>query len=270
MKNKENNKALIMELLISSSNLKNEAGKIMITGRIKILPTLFLLVISTYTFPQEKITEYEKRITITTGLYDYLPDKLNSGNFNIGAEINLKGRKSLAVNLGYIESYGPQSGWFIISTKSNKGIKIQIEGRHYLNKHELIEPLILLFWPMIFQYNSRESSHTGYYIAVSTLYQLTLTEREKNVNNYTVVRNIIGIYPKFGYKAIKKFGFVIDISFGLGIRYIESHSHGKTGKNSDQELPFIFVFLPNKLFDSGSGLFPGFLYTLKIGWSFKK
>lgn len=242
----------------------------MITGRIKILPTLILSVISIFTFPQDIIREYEKRISITTGLYGYIPDKLNSGNFNIGAEINLKGRKSLAVNLGYIESYGPQSGWFVICTKSNKGIKIQLEGRHYINKHKLIEPLILLFWPMIFQYNSRENSHTGYYIAVSTLYQLTLTEREKNVNNYTVVRNIIGIYPKFGYNAIKKFGFVIDISFGLGIQYIESHSRGKTEKNSDKEFPFILDFFGNKLFDSGSGIFPGFLYTLKIGWSFKK
>jgi hypothetical protein len=257
----------------------------MITGRIKILFTLILLVSSTFTFPQDIITEYEKKISITTGLFDYFPDKLNSGNFNIGAEINLKGRKSFAANFGYIRSYGSSGGWFQIPAIGNKGIKIQLEGRHYLDKHKILEPLILLFWPMIFQFNSQENSHTGYYIAASTFYQRTLTERDETVvdyisdtpypnsvhyrvNNFTVERNIIGIHIKFGYKAIKKCGFVVDFSFGPGIQYIESQSYGKAGVNNDREFQFNPDFLANKLFDSGSGIFPGFIYTLKIGWSF--
>ena len=256
------------------------------TGRIKILATLILIVISSFAFPQDIITEYEKSITITTTLFDYIPDKLNSGNFNIGAEINLKDRKSLAVNFGYIKSYGSSGGWFRIPAKSNRGFNLQIEGKHYLNKHKISEPLILLFWPMIFQFKSQENTHTGYYIAASTLYQWTLTERDEtvidyisgtpypnsvhyNVNNFTVERNIINIYVKLGYNAIKKYGFVVDFSIGPGIQYIESHSYSKAGVNTVQEFQFNPDFLTNKLFDTGSGIFPGFIYTLKIGWCLK-
>ena len=138
---------------------------------------------------------------------------------------------------------------------------------------------------MIFQFKSLENSHTGYYIAASTFYQRTLTERDETVvdyisdtpypnsvhyrvNNFTVERNIIGIHIKFGYKAIKKCGFIVDFSFGPGIQYVESQSHGKTGINNDREFQFNPDFIANKLFDSGSGIFPGFIYTLKIGWSF--
>ena len=55
-----------------------------------------------------------------TSLFEYIPDKLNSGNFNIGAEINLNGRKSLVANFGYINSYGSSGGWFQIPTKGKE------------------------------------------------------------------------------------------------------------------------------------------------------
>ncbi len=262
----------------------------MTNRRLKILMIIILMFFAAKIKSQDIDTVISKKIIINTSPLAYFPDILGSGNFNIGAEIYLKNRTSLDINLGYIASYGPTSGdWYGISTVDNNGFKINMESKKYLNKHKIIEPVILLIWPMIFQLNSLELQNSGYYFSIHTFYQWTQTKSDERVvdyitdtphpnstyykvNYYTVNRNKTGINIKFGYQAIKKCGFTLDQAIGLGIQYISSYSNNKLGNGSTKEmLCFPFWFIPvYRTFESGSGFFPSFVYTIKIGWSFYK
>ena len=153
--------------------------------QLSILPTIFLMTISFSIYSQTSDTLKAKRVIITTSLTDYLPTiKLNTGNFNIGSEIYLKDRKSIYANFGLIKSYGQPRGLLSISSLSTQGMKIQIEGRQYLNLHKIFEPAILLFWPHIFQYKSQTLPNTGYYVAIHSSYQWTATKRQETVVDY--------------------------------------------------------------------------------------
>jgi len=148
------------------------------TRQLKLLTIFILTTLSSLTYAQTTNSLKVKRVIITTSLLEYFPTfKLNTGNFNIGTEIYLKNRKSFYANIGLIKSYGPSGGLFGISSLSTPGLKVQVEGRHYLNRHKIFEPAILLFWPHIFQYKSQKLQNTGYYAAVHSFYQFTATDR---------------------------------------------------------------------------------------------
>ena len=241
------------------------------------------MTISFSIYSQTSDTLKAKRVIITTSLTDYLPTiKLNTGNFNIGSEIYLKDRKSIYANFGLIKSYGQPRGLLSISSLSTQGMKIQIEGRQYLNLHKIFEPAILLFWPHIFQYKSQTLPNTGYYVAIHSSYQWTATKRQETVvdyidnnpfpnsthykqNIYTVDRNVYGLNIKFGYQCIKKCGLTVDYTVGLGGLFIASHSTNRIGAdtdwpNSDKDYP------SNKLFDKGTGFSPNVIYQVRLGW----
>lgn len=244
----------------------------------------FLLSLSTFTYSQQMDSLKSKRIVITTSAFEYLPSKLNSGNFNLGTEVYLKNRKSLFMNVGIIKPYGPSGGWLNVSSLSTQGIKIQVEGRHYLNKHQIFQPAVLLFWPHIFQYKSQTLTNTGYYVAVHSSFQSTSTDRQERVldyvsntpvpntkyykkNIYTVDRSVYAVNIKFGYQCIKKHGLTIDHAAGLGVQYISSSSRNKIGTddyypNSQKDIPW------NKLFNSGVGIYPNLIYQFRLGWAF--
>lgn len=238
---------------------------------------------SVLTYSQTIDSSRAKRIIVTTSVLEYFPTiKLNTGNFNIGTEIYLKNRKSLYANFGLIKSYGQSSGWFSVSSQSTQGLKIQVEGRHYLNIRKIFEPAILLFWPHIFQYKSQALPNTGYYVALHSSYQWTTSDRQETVvdyidnnpfpnsthykqNIYTVDRNVYGINIKLGYQCIKKYGLTIDYAVGLGGLFIASHSTNRIGAdtdwpNSDKDYP------SNKLFDKGTGFSPNLIYQVRLGW----
>ncbi len=253
------------------------------TKRLLILTTIFLTVFSVLTYAQATDSLKIKRVTITTSVFDYFPTfNLNTGNFNIGTEIYLKNRKSLCANFGIIKSYGQSNGLLSISSISTQGLKIQVEGRHYINKHKIFEPSLLLFWPHIFQYKSQTLQNTGYYFAVHSFYQWTATDRQETVvdyidnnpfpnsrhykqNIYTVDRNVYGLNIKFGYQCIKKYGLTVDYAVGLGGQFISSSSTNRLGAdtnwpNSQNEN------LSNKLFDKGTGFSPNIIYQVRLGW----
>jgi hypothetical protein len=199
-----------------------------------------------------------KKFVFSTSLLEYFPNKLNSANINIASEFCLKERNSISANIGFIKSYGPTSGWIQIPSKSNLGYKVQVEGRHYLDKHKIFEPSILLFWPHIFQFKSQELPNSGYYYALHSEYQSTRTKREID---YTVERYSVGLSLNFGYQCIKKCGLVIDYAIGLGGQYISSNSNNSNNTNNDNDIPW------NKIFDSGSGFYPKVIYQVRIGWT---
>ena len=253
------------------------------TIRLTTLTTFFLTAFSVLTYSQTEDSLKAKGIIITTSVLEYLPTiKLNTGNFNIGTEIYLKNGNSLYANFGLIKSYGQSSGLFSISSQSTQGLKIQVEGRHYLNKHKIFEPATLLFWPHIFQYKSQTLQNTGYYVAIHSFYQWTATYRQETVvdyidnnpfpnstrykqNIYSVDRNVYGLNIKFGYQCIKKCGLTVDYAVGLGGQYISSSSKNRLG--ADTGWPGQQKDYPsNKLFDKGTGFSLNVLYQVRLGW----
>lgn len=247
--------------------------------RIKLFAIIALTGLSSTSFSQSKDSLSFKRIAITTSLFDYVPMALNASTINIGTEIYLKNRRSIGLNLGYISSYGTSGGYLQVSALSTKGIKVQVEGKQYLNRRKIFQPAIFLFWPHIFQFKSQNLQNTGYYVAANVSYQNTKTKREETVvdyiddlpypnhthyktNIYTVDRNVYALNVKFGYNCIKKCGFTVDYAVGLGAQYISSSSKNRMGTNSDLDV------YGKKLFDHGDGIYPGFIYQVKLGWAF--
>lgn len=222
------------------------------------------------------------RLSFTTNIIDYFPSiQLNTSNINVGAELYLKNKNSLSVNLGYIKSYGPSSGWVSINSLNTSGFKLQIERKHYFGKFKIIQPAILVSWPHIFQYNTEQLKNTGYYTSFHLSIKNTKTDRLETIldyidntpfpntrhykdNIYTVNRSIFSFNIKLGYHCVKAFGLTIDHAIGLGGQYISSISMNKLGlvntyTNAQTELG------GRKLFDKGSSLYPSILYQVCFG-----
>lgn len=253
--------------------------------KLSSITTIIFTVFSVLMYSQTADSLKAKRVCITTSVFDYLPTiNLNTGNFNIGSEIYLKNRKSVYVNLGVIKSYGPTRGLISNYSLRTEGLKLQMEGRHYFNKRKIFQPAILLFWLHIFQFKTQEVQNAGYYIATNISFQNTKTDKQETIidyidnnpfpntyhykqNIYTVDRNIYAFNIKFGYQCIKKRGFTVDYAVGLGAQYISSSSRNRMGNdqdwpNSENDIPW------KKLFDKGAGIYPRFVYQLKLGWAF--
>jgi hypothetical protein len=254
------------------------------TRPFSILAAIFLILISASIYSQTTDSLKAKQVIISTSVTDYFPAiKLNTGNFNVGTEIYLKNGESVYANFGLIKSYQPPRGMLSISSLSTQGIKIQIEGRHYLNLHKIFGPAILLFWPHVFQYNSQPLQNTGYYLAVHSFFQRTATDRQETAldyidnnpfpnsthyreNIYTVHRSVYALNIKFGYQCIKNCGLTIDYAVGIGALFIASHSANRIGAgadrtNGDRDYP------SNKLFNQGTGFSPNGVYQIRLGWS---
>lgn len=215
----------------------------------------------------------------TTSLLEFFPDpKLYTANVNLGMEYRLRSKNTLYVNLGYLHPYGKPEGFFGLSSRWTRGLRLQVEKRRYLNRRKIVEPAILLFWPHIFQFGTRDQDNTGYYWAIHSAFKRTQTRRTEYYlariedepypgtkyyerNEYDVFRTSISIHLKFGYQCIRKRGFIVDYSVGCGAQYLTSHSEGNILEHTNRDIPW------NKLFNSGSGFFPSFLYQIRIGWS---
>ena len=214
---------------------------------------------------QESGTLLFKRVIVTTSVLSYIPSlQLNTGMFNLGAEVYLTNRNSAYANVGFIQSYGPSRGWFSISAESTQGFKVQLEGRHYLGRTRIFDPAVLLFWPHIFQYQSKPLANTGYYTALNSFYQWTAIDRKEQQNIYTVDRNAVGLQFRFGYQCIKKYGLVVDYSVGIGGQFVSSHSTNRLG--DDTQYPNDEKEWIGKLFDHGSGWYPTLSYQMSLGW----
>jgi hypothetical protein len=233
-----------------------------------------MLLVGSYSlsYAQQADTLLLKKIVINTSALEYIPDRLNAGNFNLGAEMFVANNKTIYANVGILQSYGQSDrNWFQLSSQGTTGFKIQLEGRHYLNRHKIFDPVVLLFWPHVFQYKSQSLKNSGYYFALHWAFQHTNTKRVETIpglstgypfpdydshsiqNGYTVKRSATRMHVKFGYQSIKSYGLVIDYSVGLGGQYISSSSKDKLGSNNDKDWPW------NKNYDEGSGIYPSFV-----------
>jgi len=225
-----------------------------------------------------------KKITLSTSLIEYFPNpKLNTINFNLGAEIYVGNNTSIATNIGYLKSYGNIGYYpFQYDLGPTQGVKFRLEARRYLKIYKVIEPAMLLFWPHVFQYHSQKKANSGFYTGISSTYQITDTQRSElfiddvsstplntvyKTNSYTVLREVVGLNVMLGYQCFKKNNITVDYAVGFGLLYVTSRSKNKlennpNTSNSYKDWPM------NKDFDSGSGFCPNVLYQLRLGYAF--
>jgi len=208
---------------------------------------ILLITISVFTYSQSNDSIKAKRVIITTSLYDYInPFILNSYIVNIGSEVYLKNKKSVFFNIGLIRPNKSQGSWFDVDAISSKGIKIQIEGKHFLNRPKIFNPKPPRC-PQNF-YKHKKNLNTGCYIALHSFYQFSKTERQETINddtpfpnthyfknNYYVDRNVIGLNFLFGAQLIAKYGLTVDVAEGIGLQYISSKSINRLGDNEDKD-----------------------------------
>lgn len=223
-----------------------------------------------------------KKVTINCSVLEVFPTLLlYTSNFNLGTEIYLKKGNSVYLNGGFITSHGKSSGYIGIYALETKGFKIQAEAKHYLGKHKVVQPAMLLFWPHIFQFHSQKLANTGFYVSTHCFFQSTETLREQSFaydaygpnkprvlvdNRYVVSRRVGGLHLKFGYHCIKPSGVSIDYAVGAGAQIINSESGGKSSLGSvwsETQTEF-----GGKLFDSGFAIAPSFVYHLRIGFGY--
>lgn len=201
------------------------------------------------------------RFILSTSLLEYFPDPNGIGNFNLGLEYYVKNGYSVWMNVGYLHSYGRERGiaFYARSTSPSQGVRIQVEGRKFLNWQRIFDPACLVFWPHMFQYRSGEFKNTGYYVALNSYYKQVhinvptfLSARLPDAGNDTWSGSHLGLNAKFGYQCIKKTGFTIDQAVGVGLQHI-SYSGGVPEDRSWNK-PVI-----------GTNIYPSVMYQIKVG-----
>lgn len=262
-----------------------KAKKLHINQKLKarLLITISLLIACTFFSLKAYATDTlaAKPLIIKISSFEYIPSFLNTMNINMGAEVYLKNRKSVYANFGVIQSVKDLRVWRYATSETFKGWKLQVEGRHYLNKHKIFEPAILLFWPHLLQFNSEELPNTGYYVALHASQRFLTSDRTENIYvynenvpfpnstqahliRYTLNSNLYGLNVKFGYQAIKKYGFTVDYSVGVGALFISNTVVNKVG--DVPELSRLnYPNLPAYVFGRETGFSPNIIFQLKIG-----
>lgn len=147
------------------------------------------LLINTNGFSQNLDSIKVKKFTITTSVLDYISEfrTFDEITYNIEFSAPIKKRNFVHFNVGYLKS--TETAKIFLSAFPNpidktQGYRVQLEGRHYLNKHKLFEPSLVLFWLGLFQYKSIVQDNTGYYVAFQSKYQFTTTERTETVVDF--------------------------------------------------------------------------------------
>ncbi len=98
------------------------------TKSLKMSKALFSLIIlatiCNVAYGQQADNLQAKKLVITTSVFDYFPGRLNSANFNIGAEKMVANYTSVYANVGVIHSYGAiDDTWFQIANKKTSGFQ---------------------------------------------------------------------------------------------------------------------------------------------------
>lgn len=224
-------------------------------------------------------------LVLSTSTFEYFPSMvLSTYNVNLGTELRLRNRWAIYSNFGILRTAESGGGLITIEAKETQGYKLQLEGKRYLNRHRIIEPAILVFWPHILQYESRKLENTGYYVAANTSLQVTRSVRSQTVldyfdNNpfpnsahykdivYVVERRAYGLNLRIGYQCVKACGLTIDYAVGLGAQFISSTTSNPL--RDETVWPAMQTEFPwGKLFDRGAGLYPKLAYQLRLGWQF--
>lgn len=237
---------------------------------------VFLLLMARGHILSQPVESPHRRIVPTISVLEYIPEpKLGTINCNAGTEIYMDDRSAFWVNAGYITTVMNPAGYFAVASERTTGFRVQVETRRYLNRHSVCEPAMLLFWPHILQYHTEVLQNSGFYFSPHCSFQLTNTTRTADRSyfqlagtgeqTYHVYRKVFVLAAVIGYQCVKAGGFTVDYSVGLGAQMIESQSDPivppTDGAHETNDLPW------KKPFDRGAGIFPKFLYNLRLGWA---
>jgi len=244
-----------------------------------ILFFLFIVLFRTSVLGQGKEDPISPRFTFYTSIFNYLPDQLNSANFNLGLDAPLRKDQSIYFNLGFIHSYGPSTGIISISAEKNVGLNFKTELKRYLNTKTGFLGTLPKHLPLF--------PNTGAYHSFEIFSQFTKTTRDETVserisnsnfpefeyyqNSYHVYRFTLGLLMNVGYKVVGKSGFSRDFTIGLGAQLVHSFSENRI--NGDRSWPNQEKegFIVAKFFDHGTAVMPYIRLRWKLGWSlFKK
>lgn len=235
-------------------------------------------------FAQERVNDSVliKTRILSTSLFSYIPNQFNAGKANISYEFTTRKRNSLKLSAAYTYSYGlPNTSYFQIKAEKCKGLGIELERKHYLKRKKLLEPLVLIFWPQLFQFHAEENSISGYYFSTSiaSSYQRIGMQDDfvdyvnddpyPNAIHYTTERYYVNrmsnaLNLKLGYTCIKTTGIVVDFATGVGIQHISSFNNlnDRFTPNNINEM----VNFNKRDLNNGSGFYPSFSYQLNIGF----
>ncbi len=174
---------------------------------------LLLLLFPVIIFSQTETKP--KNIILTTSITQSFDNvAFANASLNLGIEHYLKKSKSLLVNVGLADIYD-----LFDPNVNMRGIRLQLEGRHYFKRKKIFAPLFLLYWPHIFQMNSQKLENTGYYLALNAYGQYSEKEINSFIGSELLSNRKAGLNIKFGFQSINKFGLVIDYAMGGGIGY---------------------------------------------------
>ncbi len=213
---------------------------------------LLLLLFPAIIFSQTETKP--KNIILTTSItQSFELAAFTNASLNLGMEHYLKNSKSLLVNVGLADIYD------LFDPDINmRGIRLQLEGRHYFKRKKIFGPLFLLYWPHIFQMNSQELENTGYYLALNAYGQYSERETGSLIGSELLLNRKAGLNIKFGFQSINKFGLVIDYAMGGGIGYYSTFTAAPPGFRPQGD------YLTNILEEKNLGI--SFIMHLALGF----
>ena len=172
----------------------------------------------------------------------------NSSGIQLGIESELKNNLSFEQDLMYIFKFDRNnSGFFEIDVENIYGLKSVSELRYYLKKD--VKPKL-----------------TDVYLALNLILQYTNALRKQKdenhiPNSYHVNRFVFALHGKIGLQFVLYKNLILDISAGLGIRYISSNSIGEKYDYIEE-----CEYLYGKLYNSGSKWLPSMTGGFRLGY----
>ena len=154
-----------------------------------------------FLYGQDTLIKQKKGIIIKFSPYLLFGDYITSSiGIPLGIEFKINKKLSFDQNFSYIMPAG-NGGLLITDVDKIRGIRTDSELKRYLNK----------------RYNL-----TGFYLTTHLLYQYTDAIMAGYYGGLNVRRNLFALHEKVGWQSVSKKGFVFDVAFGFGARYVTS------------------------------------------------
>jgi len=197
-----------------------------------------------FLYGQDTLIKQKKGILIKFSPYLLFGDYItSSAGIPLGVEFRINKKLSFDQNFSYIMPAG-NGGLLITDVDKIRGIRTDSELKRYLNK----------------RYNL-----TGFYLATNILYQYTDAITADYDGGLNVRRNLFALHEKIGWQSVSKKGFVFDVAFGFGARYVTSKSsYDAGGHGYSYEANPLYWY--NKSYENGSKWFFSVNGSFKLGW----
>jgi len=203
------------------------------------LNTILLLLV--FSLNAQTIDKKRKIIDLSISFAGFGGDYItNSSGIQAEGEIEINSSIGVQCGVRYIYDISKYNsgGYFIVNVDDLKGFLVDIEIKKYNS--------------------SLKNNIQGGYFGGRTAYLFTYSTRD----NYQIRRYKAGVYGIIGWKYVAVSGFLFEVSAGLGLQIIDSHSN----KNNDVDYYIPVEFPWPKPYDEGTGFYPDFTCDVKLGW----